>query len=341
MFGPKPLPRTLRAAERDIGDKKLDVRLSAVRDLARLASGPERREVVVALARALEDASPAVRAEAAVSLADADARDCLGALVAASEDAHVRVRQMVTLALGELAGPNDREARRAIERALGSDAPEVRYQALIAMYHVTDAAAVPRIVDKLSDADGLVRHIAYRLLEEHAFESAEPRALPSDVLARAEKALADASPAVRLAAAIVLAKSGNAAGHAPIVEVVNARKPGVEKDDELAAVELAGELGLEAARPGLERRAWRLTRLGRQRFTWQARVALARLGDARAKESILRGLAAWTRDARTLAVAAAGRARLAEARPLLLEMRGDELRADPHAVREALDEIER
>lgn len=340
MFGPKPLPRTLGAAERDITDKKLDVRLSAVRDLARLASGAERREAVRALARALDDESAVVRAEAAVSLADAEARDCLDALVAASNDANVRVRQMVTLALGELAGPNDREARQAIERALSHDAAEIRYQGIIALYHVAGAAAVSRIVDKLGDADAPVRHIAYRLLEEYAFESAEPRTLPANVLGRATKALEDRAPSVRLAAAILLAKSGDGAGHAPIVEVVNSRKPGVEKDDELCAVELSGELGLEAARPGLERRAWRLTRLGRQRFTWQARVALARLGDERAKATILRGLGAWTRDARTLAVAAAGRARLTEARPVLLEMRGNELRADPHAVREALAELE-
>ena len=44
---------------------------------------------------------------------------------------------------------------------------------------------------------------------------------------------------------------------------------------------------------------------------------MARLGDPQAKAAILKGLAAFTRDARTIAVAAAGRARLREARTIL------------------------
>jgi hypothetical protein len=53
----------------------------------------------------------------------------------------------------------------------------------------------------------------------------------------------------------------------------------------------------------------------------------------------LRGLRAWSRDTRTLSVVAAGRARLSEARPLLVAMRGDESRADQQALEQALGEL--
>jgi HEAT repeat protein len=76
--------------------------------------------------------------------------------------------------------------------------------------------------------------------------------------------------------------------------------------------------------------------VARDPFAWQARVALARLGHDRARQGILKGLRAWTRDVRTLAVAAAGRARLTEARALIETMRGDPERADPEAVEVAL-----
>jgi hypothetical protein len=52
----------------------------------------------------------------------------------------------------------------------------------------------------------------------------------------------------------------------------------------------------------------------------------------------LRGLSAFTRDARTIAVAAAGRARLSEARSILRRM--TPAQADPDTVAEALAELE-
>jgi hypothetical protein len=65
-------------------------------------------------------------------------------------------------------------------------------------------------------------------------------------------------------------------------------------------------------------------------------VALARMGHERAQREILRELSARDRDLRTLAVAAAGRARLVAAREPIAAMKGDARRADPDAVDEAL-----
>jgi HEAT repeat protein len=95
---------------------------------------------------------------------------------------------------------------------------------------------------------------------------------------------------------------------------------------------------LSEARPALSRRAFGFFGLFRDPLAWHARVALARLGDEQAKAAILRGLSAFTRDARTIAVAAAGRARLGEARTILQRMTPAE--ADPETVAAALSEIE-
>ena len=92
------------------------------------------------------------------------------------------------------------------------------------------------------------------------------------------------------------------------------------------------------ARAALSRRAFGFFGLFRDPLAWHARVALARLGDPQAKSAILRGLSALTRDARTIAVAAAGRARLREARPILDRM--TPAQADPETVRDALADLE-
>jgi hypothetical protein len=110
-----------------------------------------------------------------------------------------------------------------------------------------------------------------------------------------------------------------------------------DREDEAAAIELAGRLKLEGAKPGLEKRAFGgLLGFRRDPFAWHARVALARMGHERAQREILRELSASDRDLRTLAVAAAGRARLVAAREPIAAMKGDARRADPEAVDEAL-----
>ncbi|HEY6077889.1 MAG TPA: hypothetical protein VIW29_03760 [Polyangiaceae bacterium] len=144
---------------------------------------------------------------------------------------------------------------------------------------------------------------------------------------------------MQLSAAILLAVLGDAAGHERLIAVVNERRRIKHPEDEVIAVELCGELGLSQATPGLERRAFGVLG-GRTPVSWHARVALAELGHARARSAIMRGLSAWSRDARTLAVAAAGRARLAEAREILQGMVGFPERAEPEAVSEALTSIE-
>jgi HEAT repeat protein len=317
--------------------------MGALRDLGRLAAGRDREQALAALVRALrEDDAPAARGEAAVALADAKASECTEVLMLASRDEHDHVRQMALLALGEVASPDDGQAIQAVDRALRDREGAIRFQALIAYGRLSKERAEPVLVAAADDEDSKVRYIALRILEEQCFDGErEPQSVPSvgevppalRELARGK--LGDPAPEVQLAAAILLARAGDDAGHSVLVRAVNEGHGAREPEDEYAALEFAGSLPLPAARRGLERRAWGGL-LRKDRFQWQARTALAKMGDPRAIESILRDLSAWTRDTRTLAVAAAGSARISRARALIGAMRGDERRADPDAVAEAM-----
>lgn len=327
------LPRTLGAALRDSRNGKKDVRISAVRDLGRLASSDGRSACLDDLARVLrEDLADEVRAAAAVALADAGGSEYAHVLVSASEDESVRVREMALLALGEVGSPEGRGVQHAVDKALTSAAPALRFQGLLARYRLWGRRSEPDLLNLTSDSDAHVRALAWRLIEELATNEVET-STREVLLARASEALSDPAVGVRLASAIVLTRLESGLGADVIVDVLNGSLP-LPPEDEQAAIEIAGELGLHSCRPGLERRA----RWGwyAHPFAWHARVALARMGDGRAQRAILRGLGSWSRDTRTLAVAAAGQARLSRARPAIESMKGDPTRADPESVEVSL-----
>ncbi|MBN1612169.1 MAG: HEAT repeat domain-containing protein, partial [Polyangiaceae bacterium] len=310
-----PLPRTLDAALRDSEHPKQPVRVSAARDLGRLARGEARPECIAALVRLLQnDAEAAVRAEAAVALADAEASECVPALLWASEDESVRVREMALLALAEVGSGAEPQIEHTIRRALGESSPALRFQGLIAGHRLLREQVLPELLTATRDADHHIRYIAWRLLEE-TLEARYDGHRANDIVVRARTALGDPVLSVRLVAAVVLGRLGNLEGGRVIAEALNGHEA-LQPDDEQEAIDCAGEFGITLARPGLERRARGGWLLG-QPFAWQARVALARLGDNGARRAIVRALQAWSRDMRTLAVAAVGKARMAEARPLL------------------------
>jgi HEAT repeat protein len=334
VFRAPSLPRTLAAALRDVGSAVAATRASAIRDLVEHVDA-ERKRVVAALERALSDEAPEVRAAAAVALADVRGAEALPALLFAVEDDDAHVRQMAISALGEIGDPR---AGERLRRALSDARPEMRFQAIIAFARVASAdEAIDAIVAATGDADTNIRYIAIRCAEEWSLGAA--RAMPPAVLDRAASLAADADASVRVAAAIVLARSGDRRGEPILLDVVRRRIVTNEAEDEAAAVELSGELGLEEALPHLERRAFGFLGFGEDKFAWQALVSLARMGHARARAKIVRDLGSFFRDRRTLAVAAVGRARLAEAKHLVEAMRGDESRADAEAVALTLEQL--
>jgi len=334
----RPLPRTLPAALRDIEDNKIAVRRSAVRDLARHTESRS-PDVIAALQKALRDADPAVRTEAAYALGDARASEALPALLVAVDDPHTGVRQAAIDALGQIGDPR---ATARLVRATHDDRPDVRFQAIMALGRVSREEGAEAILRGGRDDDAHVRYICVRMVEElyAAPEGSEGPDVVLDDRFRAAAAawLADREATVRAAAGILLARAGDDRGAPVLLEILEDRLP-VDPEDEAAAVMLAGSIGITAATAALERRAFGLRRFVRDRYAWHSLVSLAQLGHERARKAILRDLTSWSRDRRTMGVVAAGRARMSEARPIIERMKGDAGQADPNAVDEALELI--
>lgn len=338
VFKLAPLPRNVEAALRDASHEKPQVRLSALDDLSRLASGPARQRVVRKLTDVLsDDGSAEVRARAAVALADAAPHGVGPNLLRALRDPAENVRQMALMALGEV-GAASPEVLAAVRAALEDSSGAIRFQALVAFHHLAGDAVDEVLEARLLDEDPEVRFVAIRVAEERFVE--RNVMLPAWLKSRLQAALDAKAQHVALLAAIVLHRAGEPTRGELLTDAVNYRAGVREVEDEQAAIEIVGELGLQEAWPGLERRAFGWLGFTRDAFAWQARVALARMGHARAVAGILAELKAWTWETRTLAAAAAGAARLLPARARLLAMLGDEQTANQDTVREALRQID-
>jgi len=337
----RPLPRTLEAALRDLEEPNKLVRRSAVADLSRHAREEATEPIIAALLKALRDEDPIVRTEAAYALGDARASDALPALLVAVDDNISPVRQAAIDALGLI---GDSRATGRLLRALDDERPDVRFQAVIALGRVSPKEGLEGVLRAADDEDGHVRYIAIRVAEELSKQTRDDYVgrleLDARVRKEATRWLDDEDQHVRLAAAILLARTGDTSGSAVLLDVVEDRIDAVEPEDEAAAIELVASLDLQEAIPALERRAFGLKRFITERHAWGARVALARMGHQRAKQSILQDLRAWSRDRRTAAATAAGRAHLSEARQQLERMRGDIELAEQDAVEEALALLE-
>lgn len=333
MLGHAPLPRTFEACLRDLDDASAKVRTSAVGDLARHVDDA-RDAVIERLARALADASPSVRAAAALALADVDAREATASLLASVEDDDPLVRQMAITALGEIGDPR---ATEKLRRATRDARPEVRFQAVVAYARVAPDDAEEALIAASRDDDASIRHIAVRAAEELVGGGA--RAASPALLDRFAAMLDDPERRVRLVAAVALGRAGDARGRETLLETVRAGAKSLDPEDVAAAIELSGALGLREALPALARRAFGLSRFGRDAFPHQARVALARLGDARARAAIVRDLDAFSVDKRTIAVASAAEGGVVEALPTLVAMRDRGGRVDVETLDEAIREL--
>jgi HEAT repeat protein len=333
MWLPGPLPRNLEACFRDLGSDKPEVRTAAAAELVRHAQGDAavRARAIPALEAALADKAPSVRAAAAVALADVGGREALPKLLVAIEDDDPHVREMALVALGEL---GDERAAQRLSRALRDPRPEVRYQAVVAFARVAkDPSEVERALARaLGDDDLNIRYIALRVLEERL----DARPCPPALLDAAARLVRDDAADVAAAAAILLLRSGDARGEPGVLAVVRGDVR-VGKEEERGAIEVAGSAGLEAARPALERRAYGAMRLIRDTSAWHAKVALARMGDARAVDEIVRDLASRDKEKRSAAVVAAGRARIAAARARIEALGPDDVA--PELREQALREL--
>lgn len=329
----RPLPRTLPACLRDLSESNPLVRRSAMEDLARFVHPDQHVSITEALMKGLQDSDAIVRMHAAYDLGDARVTDALSSLLLAVDDPHSLVRQAAIDALGAL---GDSRAMGRLVRALSDERPDMRFQALLALARVDPNEALDAVVRAMSDEDVKVRYIAVRVAEELSCKSDDTLQLPEKIKQNIEQWLHDEDARVRLAVAILLGRVGDPAGREVIVAAVDDRMVILEHEDEAAAVELAGKLGLMEATSGLERRAFGLARWIRERHGWASRVALAKMGHERAKRGILQDLRSWFRTTRNAAVEAAAQAGLIEATDRLEAMRGNDSLADPEAVEAAL-----
>lgn len=338
----RPLPRTLEAALRDLDETNASVRRSAIRDLRPHAAQQKSPAITHALIKALRDKDPAVRTEAAYIAGDMAIADCLPALLIAVDDPHSGVRQAAIDALGQL---GDGRATGRLTRALRDERADVRFQAVIALARVSPESGLEAVLRACHDEDAHVRYIALRVAEEMCSDddlTSEGHVELHEELAKAvREALNDEDAHVRLAAAILLGRAGEPAGAQVLIDVLEDRLQRVEPEDESAAVSLAGSLKLHEAIPALQRRAFGLRRFARERYAWLATVSLALLGDERARGRITSDLNAWSRNRRTMAVVAAGKAKILEARESIERMQGNERMADQDAVQEALQALDK
>ena len=97
---------------------------------------------------------------------------------------------------------------------------------------------------------------------------------------------------MRLASAFFLGRCGNNIGASQLIGAIEARICALEPNDEAAAIELAGTLGLKQAMPALECRALGFMRWFKERHVWTSRVVLVRLGVARTRQAIVSDLRA-------------------------------------------------
>lgn len=334
VLRPRSKTRNWTATLRDLSADQASVRASAVADLAAHVEA-HRDEVISYLREALND-EPEVRAAAAITAADGGLTELAEMLVSATQHDDDEVVGAALTALGELRATS---AAEAVRRCLKHRAGPVRFQAVIAYPRVNPKGAIDALLAATEDDDAFVRHIALRMAEEVG--GPDDEVIDERFLPRARALLDDESVAVRVAAAVILGRLGRRDGAALLAQVAGREVITSEADDESAAIELCGELRIEAAREPLRKRGFsRVFLVQHDPFAWQARVALAAMGDMEARSWIIKELDAWTRERRTLAVAAAGRARLSGARPKLEAMRRDPKRAAPEAIDEALALIE-
>jgi|GEM_PF-903270 len=340
-FGPTELPRSLAAALRDVDSPKPHVRRSAARQLGMHVSSDARERVVRRLcAAAVTDADTEVRVQAILALADGEANESVGSLASLALNGSPKVRQMALLALAELAEPGEPQVLQAAQHAIDSALPALRYQGLVALRHVAQLEAVPALSRGLADADAEVRWVSLRLLEELTGESRaeSPPPWALELRPRLRALQRDVQPRVAMAAHLLLASWGDRNALRSVATLF-AERSIADQEDELTAVRLLGRWQVAEARPALEKRAWPFLFEGPIAF--EARVALAALGDERSRQSLVSDLYSRVTSRCARAIEPVGRLHLVEGRARLAELLDDPEGLDAEAIRSALERLTR
>lgn len=306
MFELAPLPRNLEATLRDVHAKRVDVRKSVLRDLARHLDGPSRAAVAESLRHLLrEDPDVEVRVLSAIAAADGGATELLPELLEALRDPSPRVTQFALLAIGELA-PGFDAVRSGVEPYLTSTLPALRYQAIATACQLDCEQSTELLLSAVEDPDPEVQWLGWHWLARFRDGVASSRfpaasrapeakrwvvasAAVGHLLSDADRgeALFDAArraPARVLAeASLTLLRLNPERAFAMVLPLLS----GAKGPDEAQLLRIIEELGVGGCRPSLPwltchaRRGWLEGKYG-----WPSLVALARLGDRGARDAI-------------------------------------------------------
>lgn len=280
-----PLRPSLEAALRDASSGSARARGAAAEALGD-AKDADRDRARDALAKLAGDADAQVRFAAIAGIGRIGDAAALDAVLPRFDDEVPMVREVAVIAAAQL---RDARALPRIRKALGDARPEVRFQAVVSLVELEGEDARAATFPALADDDALVRANAAA-----ALATLSPDEQTADRLA---KLLRDADPAVRLEAALALAKYGDARA---------ARELGrhLEHDRAFEAIEAIAALGARERADDLAKVARAF--LKPLELKAAAAAALARLGDPRGVE-VLRDIArAFRSDGRTYVAEAIG-----------------------------------
>ena len=226
----------LEAALRDLEHTDPRVRAQAADALGRIDDA-DRGAAVTALVRAVDDAHPSVRYAALLSLGELAAGEAVDAIAARLGDGEPLVREAATIALGQLGDAGGPRAWSALERALGADAPEVRFQAVASLAELDAARAASLVVGLLDDGDAKVRAQAAAALGD----AGDRR--HADRLAR----LLDDAGDVRHEAALALARLGDRRALPTLTLALTTADRALDAATALAALGLGDDAAARAA----------------------------------------------------------------------------------------------
>ena len=323
---PVRLQPSVDAALRDLGSDDVESRVSAISAIA--AGDPDAlgREARTALAAALGDSSPKVRAAAALALAELGAGSAgeertgtLDRLVELAGDPDGTVAQAAVIALGESGEPR---VLATVERALGSRDADVRFQAVLAVARLGGVGAIATLAGAADDPDPEVRANVAAALADLGHESGAPTL---------ERLLADADEAVRVEAALALAQRGDRRSTPVLVAALGNAEAAPQ------AVRALALLRDPAAVEPLRKLGARWT--ARAPLRAAAAAALAALDDPAGWRELDGWLRSRRREPRAMAVHAAGELALSGAVDRLVEMLRDPSLPDRDGVARSLGAI--
>ena len=234
---------TIAAPPREKSDRDFGTRILAIRVLA----GSDREEAFTTLMDALQEGSPELRREAAISI---------GRMAARGLDPS-RIRHAVGPLLSQL--------------ELGEE--KVRHACIRALARLGSAAVLPHLLESLQDRSSQVRIEAVRGLVELAAGGGGGEPAITGILAHLRERLTDPAAGVRLAAAEGLARLLPLAGDEPPVRGVVERLIGAARIDHGSQARQMGcilrEIEREAAVDALLQQLETLETSGERRFAME------------------------------------------------------------------------